>query len=514
MTELAKAIEHGKIEVKMSVSPTPSHTHLVLIPSYNTGPKVLETVAEALEYWAPVWVVVDGSDDGSGEELEAMAKTEENLRVFRLARNQGKGAAVLHGFDEAEAHGYTHILCVDSDGQHPTDMISEYMSISMAMPERMVLGKPIFDDTAPRIRVNGRKISNFWVNFETLWDGIGDSLFGMRVYPVAPLVRVMEKIRWARRFDFDPEIAVRLSWRGVRSVNIPTPVKYLIAEEGGVSHFKFGRDNVLLTWMHFRLAVMQWWFRWPGLAIRRRRVRRAEQLENPDSKLSLRAVRNRIARHYRSKWHQNYTRSKLRTDPVYEATFFVLKDYRDFPLLDVGCGIGLLEFYLRERGWDAPITAVDNDVEKIKVAGEIAETSYENVRFELGHVEVELPGISGSVVLLDVLQYFNESGQEDILRRAADTVAPGAVLVIRSGLKNSSVRGVMSGLADRIGRLTFWIKSAVYDYPTESFVRDIVESEGLSGEVQPLWGKTPFNNYLMVFRRPARKESGEGRTQR
>jgi len=514
VTELAKAIEHGETEAPMSASPKPSHSHLVLIPSYNTGSIVLETVAEALKYWAPVWVVVDGSDDGSGEKLEALAKKEANLRVFRLAKNRGKGSAILHGFDEAEANGYTHILTMDSDGQHPAEMIPEYMSISMAMPERMVLGTPIFDDSAPRIRVNGRKLSNFWVTIETLWDGIGDSLFGMRVYPVAPLVRIMESIRWARRYDFDAEICVRLSWRGVRPVNIPTPVKYLTAEEGGVTHFRYVRDNILITWMHFRLFIMQWWFRWPGLAIRRRRVRKAEQLENPDSTESLKAIRSRISRHFRVKWHRHYAKTKLRTDPVYEAAFAVLGDYQDFPLLDIGCGIGLLEFYLRERGLDFPMTALDHDLEKIKAASKIAEAHYENVRFAIGHAEVDLPDVYGNVVLLDVLQYFSDEHQEDILRKAADSVAPGAVLVIRSGLKDSSLRSGFSKLADHFGHLISWIKSSVYENPTEKFISDILESEGLRGQTRPLWGNTPFNNYLIVFRRPQIKDSGEGRTQR
>ncbi|NOY00939.1 MAG: glycosyltransferase [Verrucomicrobia bacterium] len=495
-------------------APTPSSTHLVLIPSYNTGPMLLETVTEALQHWAPVWVVVDGSTDGSGEDLEILAKTEKNLRVFRLARNRGKGSALLHGFDEAEAHGYTHILCMDSDGQHPADMIPEYMSLSMAMPEKMVLGKPIFDDTAPRIRVNGRKLSNFWVNVATLWDGIGDSLFGMRVYPIVPLVRIMEDIRGARRYDFDAEIAVRLSWRGVRPVNIPTPVKYLTAEEGGVSHFKYGRDNVIITWMLVRLFVFKWWFWWPILAIRRRRIKRLEQMENLDSNESLKALTKHISRQYKSKWHQYYAQNKLRTDPVYEAVFKALKDYDKLPLLDIGCGIGLLEFYLRERGLHIPISAVDYDVEKIKAASIIAELNYKDLRFELGHAEVLLPDVYGNVVLLDILQYFSDEIQEDILRKAADSVAPGALMVIRNGLKDSSLRSGLSSLVDHFGQLIDWIKSPVCEYPTEQFISSVLKSEGLQGRTQSLRANTPFNNYLMVFRRPQTNDSGDGKTQR
>lgn len=498
----------------MTASPIPSNTHLVLIPSYNTGYKVLETVREALEYWAPVWVVVDGSDDDSGEQLSALAKTEKNLRVFRLARNQGKGAALLHGFDEAEAQGYTHILCMDADGQHPADMIPEYMSLAMAMPDRMILGKPIFDDSAPRIRVNGRKLSNFWVDVETLWDGIGDSLFGMRVYPVGDLVRIMENIRWARRYDFDAEIAVRLSWRGVRPVNLPTPVIYLNAEEGGVSHFKYVRDNVLITWMHFRLLVFHWWFRFPGLALRRYRVRKKEQLENPDSHESLKTVRKRIAQLYRTKWHQHYVTSKLKTDPAYETTFKILNHSHKFPLLDLGCGIGLLEFYLRERGLDIPIVAVDQDIEKVKTAFGIAENHYQYLRFEIGHAESQLPKFQGNVALLDLLQYCSEEDQQKILANSAEAVAPGGVLIIRSGLNDSSCRSKISKLADQFGHLVSWMKPSVQEFPKEDFIDEILVAKGLQGESQPLWGNTPFNNYLLTYRRPQTKDSGDGKTQR
>lgn len=233
--------------------PNRSHTHLVLIPSYNPGKKVLDTVAAAREKWNPVWVVVDGSTDGSTEMLRELAAKDSGLEVFVLPENKGKGAAVLHGAELARARGFTHILTMDSDGQHPGSLIPEFMSASLREPSALVLGRPVFESSAPRIRVQGRKISNWWANLETLWQGIGDSLYGFRVYPIASLLEVMHASRWMRRFDFDVEVVVRLCWKDLRPINIDAPVKYFSAEEGGVSHFKYGRDNVLLTWMHMRL---------------------------------------------------------------------------------------------------------------------------------------------------------------------------------------------------------------------------------------------------------------------
>jgi glycosyltransferase involved in cell wall biosynthesis len=232
-----------------------SGTHVVLIPSYDPGPKVFETVRAARERWAPVWIVVDGSTDGTAAGLAALAREDTGLRVLVRERNGGKGTAVLEGLEEALRQGFTHALVMDSDGQHPADRIPAFMAASAARPEAMVLGEPVFDASAPAIRVKGRRISNWWANFETLWAGIHDSLCGFRVYPIAALVREMRASLGMRRFDFDVEAAVRLSWRGVPAVNLSAPIRYFSAAEGGVSHFNYWRDNVLLTWMHARLLV-------------------------------------------------------------------------------------------------------------------------------------------------------------------------------------------------------------------------------------------------------------------
>lgn len=247
---------------------TPSRTHAVIIPSYNTGAKVYETVREARAQWAPVWVVVDGSDDGSVDGLRAMAAQDAQLHLIVLPENRGKGAAVLTGLLAAHAAGITHALTMDADGQHPADLIPAFMQRSQAQPDAMVLGRPIFDASAPLLRVRGRRISNGWTDLETLGAGIGDSLYGFRVYPVAALIAVMHRQPWMRRFDFDTEAVVRLAWRGVAPVNMDAPVKYLRPEDGGVSHFRYGRDNVLLTWMHSRL-VLEFLLRLPWLVARR-----------------------------------------------------------------------------------------------------------------------------------------------------------------------------------------------------------------------------------------------------
>ena len=230
------------------------HRAFILIPSYNTGGILLRTVESAIGLGVPLWVVIDGSTDGSGNLLDALhdAGTPDFRRMI-LPENRGKGAAIHHALEHAASEGFTHVLTMDADGQHPADRVPAFLEVSRKYPQAAVFGRPVFDASAPALRVNGRKVSNFWANLETLGWGIDDSLFGMRLYPVADLLAAMNSTRFARRFDFEPEVAVRLCWRGVPVINLPTPVRYLSAEEGGVSQFRYLRDNVLLTWMHLRL---------------------------------------------------------------------------------------------------------------------------------------------------------------------------------------------------------------------------------------------------------------------
>jgi glycosyltransferase involved in cell wall biosynthesis len=232
-----------------------SISHAVLIPSYNTGARLCQTVAAIRRLGWPVWVIVDGSTDGSADELTRIASGDDALYIAVLPSNRGKGAAILHGLRLAHAHGFTHVVTVDADGQHCAEDIATLIAHSREYPEAMVLGVPIFDASAPTIRVAGHVIANFWANLVTLWSGIGDSLFGFRVYPIAPLLEAFAESPWMRRFEFDSEAAIRLCWQGVPPLNVGTPVRYFRSKDGGVSHFRYVRDNIRLVFMYIRLIA-------------------------------------------------------------------------------------------------------------------------------------------------------------------------------------------------------------------------------------------------------------------
>ena len=248
----------------------PSTTHLVLIPSYNAGRQLAVTVQAALAQWRPVWVVVDGSTDGSATPVQELAACDPDLRVIMRPHNGGKGAAVATGIATALAEGYTHVLTMDSDGQHPAQSIPQFMGESQAHPKALVLGRPVFGAEAPLARLQGRKLSVGLARIEILGSGIDDPLFGFRVYPAAELQSALASTRRARGFDFDPEMAVRLVWAGVPTVNVPAPCRYLAKDEGGVSHFHYVRDNLKLIWLHTRLLSQLLLWRWVAVL----RVRR------------------------------------------------------------------------------------------------------------------------------------------------------------------------------------------------------------------------------------------------
>ncbi|HEY4245279.1 MAG TPA: glycosyltransferase [Lacunisphaera sp.] len=252
-----------------------SSTHLVLLPTYNTGPRLIEVVREVLCHWQPVLVVVDGSTDGSEQALLEMAKNEPALSIQIQPQNSGKGAAVLAGAREAVARGFTHALVMDADGQHPAASIAEFMDSSTRCPEALVLGRPVFPPNIPPERLHGRKLSVGLVHFEVLGKSIADPLFGFRVYPLAALIAVLGRRRTARRYDFDTEAAVRLAWAGVPPVNLAAPVRYFSRAEGGISHFHYWRDNATLVWMHTRLIAELLLWRWPTVRRHQRAWRSA-----------------------------------------------------------------------------------------------------------------------------------------------------------------------------------------------------------------------------------------------
>ena len=223
----------------------------VLIPTYD-NPMTIDRVARAVHgHWPHVLIVDDGSGAEAAARIDALA-LEGIAKVHRRARNGGKGAAVKDGLRAALAHGYTHALQVDADGQHALEDIPRFLAAARERPEHLVLGQPRFDASIPAARLYGRRISVFWAAVETLGDRVGDPLCGFRVYPIEPAIAAKAR---GDRMDFDPEIIVRMVWAGVPVTKLETAVRYVAASDGGVSHFQGVRDNVRISLAHTRLVT-------------------------------------------------------------------------------------------------------------------------------------------------------------------------------------------------------------------------------------------------------------------
>lgn len=212
-------------------------------------------------------------------------------------------------------------------------------------------------------------------------------------------------------------------------------------------------------------------------------------------------IARRLAEVCEGRWRQGYVGSKVKRDPLYEGVWEVLKG-RGNNLLDVGCGLGLLGMYLRERGWEGEVLGVDFDGSKIEEGSEMLATGgYEGIVLREADMRDVLPEHDGDVAVLDVLQYISEEKQRELLESAVRRLSGDGVLVIRSGLRKRSLRFFVTWAADVFAKCALWMKSVPVSYPTEELLREVLEGAGLEVDVRGFWGGTPFSNYLIVAKR-------------
>jgi len=222
----------------------------ILIPIYNNKDTIRDVV-ESLEYLdLPGLIVDDGSDRATRKVLHDINESFSWISIIERASNGGKGAAMATGFRLAFEHGFTHAVQIDADGQHDAADVPRFLEQAQRSPEALVLGKPLFDDSAPAARRYGRLVTTFWVYLETWSVDIKDALCGFRCYPLQSVMQLYEHTAIGSGMVFDTEIAVRLHWSGVPMVNVETKVNYA---KNGVSHFRYLQDNFRITWLHTKL---------------------------------------------------------------------------------------------------------------------------------------------------------------------------------------------------------------------------------------------------------------------
>ncbi len=224
-----------------------------VVPVYNHGATIEYVVKQLTEYGFPIIVVDDGNDEVNKKFISEVAQKYSQVVVVTRKKNGGKGKAMSDGVRKAYEMGLSHILQIDSDGQHDAGRIGHFLEVSTKNPEAVICGYPEYDETAPAKRVNGRKIANAWIHFVTLSNEIKDAMIGFRVYPVAPYYKLISgPVILDGRMGYDIDILVHLSWKGVKIVSESVKVNYPI---DGVSNFRMVRDNVRISFTYARLVI-------------------------------------------------------------------------------------------------------------------------------------------------------------------------------------------------------------------------------------------------------------------
>jgi len=211
-------------------------------------------------------------------------------------------------------------------------------------------------------------------------------------------------------------------------------------------------------------------------------------------------ITERIASQFEGRWLRGYARGKLRGDPVFATAFDLLKN-SPLPVLDVGCGVGLFSFYLRERGFGAPLAGIDFDAAKIAKARAISSRAYRDIAFSVDDAFTPA-NFRGHIVLFDVLHYLPAARQRPLLERLADLVAPGALCLVRATPRDDSWRFRATQIEELLLRASLWMKSKARHYGSIDDIVAPFRERGFDCEMRPLWGCTPFNSHFFVFRAP------------
>ncbi|HVF71652.1 MAG TPA: class I SAM-dependent methyltransferase [Chthoniobacterales bacterium] len=209
----------------------------------------------------------------------------------------------------------------------------------------------------------------------------------------------------------------------------------------------------------------------------------------------------RVASLFQRAWLRGYALGKLRRDAIYSTAYELLRD-SPHPILDVGCGVGLLGLYLRERGCTQPVLGLDADARKIE-CGAATAAGYENLEVRFHDLRNGLPPFNGNIVLFDVLHYLPVNLQRTLLSGLASSVAPDGTLIVRDCPSDPRPRFWMTWLAEKFAQAIRWNLDTALHFPSRASIHDVFARDTFAHETRPLWGRSPFNNHLFIFRRAA-----------
>ena len=217
----------------------------------------------------------------------------------------------------------------------------------------------------------------------------------------------------------------------------------------------------------------------------------------------------RVQARFRSRILRRYVSPKLRTDPMFPAAYQILRDSSE-PIVDLGCGIGLLPFYLRERGVRLPIFGIDCDRAKIARAQEVA-AHYGDLEFVTQDVREPI-SVTGTILLFDLLHYLRPPEQTTLLKQLTPRVGPNGMLLLRDCPRDGNLRYWLTYLAECFSQIVSWNLAGKLYYPSRRSIEVAFADPRFCLTIEPLWGGTPFNSYLFLLRNRAAADAALFRT--
>lgn len=229
-----------------------------VIPTYQNAKTLLQVVADVHRVVNTVFVVDDGSNDGTAALLDKATGNERPEKVLTHPKNCGKGAALKTGLTYARQQGFRYAVTVDADGQHRADDIPALLKAVEEEPDALAIGsRGLQHENMPAKSTFANRFSNFWFALQTL-QRLPDTQSGLRVYPL----RRLHGLRWmSARYEAELTLLVFSAWAGVKLLPVPVSVYYPPRDQR-VTHFRPGRDftriSVLNTLLCFLMVVYGW----------------------------------------------------------------------------------------------------------------------------------------------------------------------------------------------------------------------------------------------------------------
>ena len=235
-----------------------------VIPTYQNAKTLLKVVADVHRVVDTVFVVDDGSNDGTAALLDKATGSERPEKVLTHPKNCGKGAALKTGLTYARQQGFRYAVTVDADGQHRADDIPALLEAVEEEPDALAIGsRGLQHENMPAKSTFANRFSNFWFALQTL-QRLPDTQSGLRVYPL----RRLHGLRWmSARYEAELTLLVFSAWAGVKLLPVPVSVYYPPRDQR-VTHFRPGRDFTRISMLNTLLCFLMVVYGWPRIFCR------------------------------------------------------------------------------------------------------------------------------------------------------------------------------------------------------------------------------------------------------